>query len=70
MCASSAIHKVYSSAKTVLANWEIGSLVTYIEIFQGEALIIKEEGGTKDNDAGVQSGLWYKWVMDVYHMTE
>ena len=44
----------------------IGSFGTYIETIKGESLVIKEEGVTNADNAGIQSYLWDIWVMDVY----
>ena len=52
--ASNVIHKVRPSAKSVPADRRIRSLETYIDTFKGEALTIKEDGGAKSYDAGVQ----------------
>ena len=41
---------------------------TFIETINGYPLIIKEEGDTKVDDSSVQSDLWDRWVMDVYHL--
>ena len=41
-------------------------MLTSLEKFKGEAIIIKEDGDTKADDAGVQSDIWDRWVMDVY----
>ena len=64
--ASYMIHKVHPSEKAVPVDQIIGSLGTFLETFKGEALIIKEEVDAKSDVTGVQSDLWYIWVMDVY----
>ena len=66
MQATGYIQKVHPYAKAVPEDQGIVSLGTYIEIFKGEALIIKEEGSTKANDKGTHSYLWDRWVMDGY----
>ena len=45
--ASGAIHKVHPFAKAVPADQGIRSLVTSLETYNEEALIIKEEGAAK-----------------------
>ena len=62
---SGLINGVHLSAKGVPEDQRIRLLGTYIETFKGEALIIKEVGNNKDNDAGIHSYLWDRWVMDV-----
>ena len=65
--ASRSIHEAYPYAKAVPADRGIGSLGKSIETFKGEDLIIiKEERDTKGYDAGFQSYLWDRWVMDMY----
>ena len=60
-----AVHEVHPSAKAVPENRRIGSLGTYLENFNVEFLTIKEEGADKADDAGVQSDLWDRWMMDM-----
>ena len=38
----------------------------YLENFKGEAFNIKGDWAAKADDAGVHSGLWDRWMMDVY----
>ena len=63
---SDAVHEVHPFAKSVPAEQIIRSLGTYLETFKGEAFTTKEDGAANDDDAGVHSGLWDRWVMDVY----
>ena len=64
--ASGMVHKVHPSAEAVPADQIFWSLGTSLETFKGESLTIKEDGGVKSDDAGVQSYLWDIWVMEVY----
>ena len=64
--ASNAVHEVHPSATAVPADQRIGSLVTSLKNFNGEALTIKEEGDSKPDGAGVQSSLWNRLLIYVY----
>ena len=63
---SVSINYVHPPTEAVPAEIIIGSLRTSTETIKKYAPIIKEEGSTKADEAGVHSYLWDGWVMEVY----